>query len=220
MPILNLHFKHTAIILLSALFLVTGLTGISNAAEDDQLTQALSLTPNIETGRKKYVLCAACHGSDGFGQQHGEFPSISGQHQNVIVKQILDIQSKKRINPTMFPFSDMETLGGLQGVVDIAAYTAQLPSNRAPVSGDGSRIETGAALFKKNCTACHGADAAGDNTRFYPRLTHQHYPYLVRELGWIRDKIRKNADPAMVAILQNFSDDDIQAVADFLSQAR
>ncbi len=214
MPILNLCFKRLSLLLFVAL------SPLVHAEQDQTLLDALTLTPDLEAGKKMYVLCAACHGKDGFGQQQGEFPSISGQHPRVIIKQILDIQSKKRINPTMYPFTDMETLGGLQGVVNIAAYTAQLPANPKPISGDGSRTEAGEILFKQNCTACHGQDAEGNNELFYPRLTHQHYPYLVRELGWIRDKIRKNADPAMVAILQNFSDEDILSVADFLSRPR
>lgn len=188
------------------------------ADQTEQLNKALMLTPDAEAGKKRYVLCAACHRKDGFGEQHGEFPSIAGQHQRVIIKQILDIQSKKRINPTMYPFTDMPTLGGLQGVVDIAAYTAHLPANPAPERGDGTLLEAGETLYKTYCTACHGINAQGDDTKFYPRLTGQHYPYLVRELRWIKDKIRKNADPAMVTILQNFSEQNIQAIADYLSR--
>lgn len=176
------------------------------------------LTPDLKAGEKTYVLCAACHGDDGFGQQQGEFPSIAGQHQRVILKQMLDVQSKKRINPTMYPFTDLETLGGLQGMADIAAYTAALPANPSPVTGKGDALDKGRILYETHCVTCHGKDAQGSAEQYYPRLTNQHYPYLVRELGWIRDKVRKNSDPAMVLILQNFVDDDIQAVADYLSR--
>ncbi len=212
MPILNLSFNSLLAVLLLSL------SPVLYADQAEQLDKALMLTPDIEAGKKRYVLCAACHGKDGFGEQHGEFPSISGQHQRVIIKQILDIQSKKRINPTMYPFTDMPTLGGLQGVVDISAYTAQLPANPAPVQGDGTLLDAGETLYKTYCTACHGTGAQGNDAQFYPRLTGQHYPYLVRELSWIKDKIRKNADPAMIAILQSFSESDIQAVADYLSR--
>lgn len=190
----------------------------ASIADDTKLNKVVMLTPDLKAGEKTYVLCAACHGNDGFGQQQGEFPSIAGQHQRVILKQMLDVQSKKRINPTMYPFTDLETLGGLQGMADIAAYTAALAANPSPVTGKGDALDKGRILYKTHCVTCHGKDAQGSAEHFYPRLTNQHYPYLVRELGWIRDKVRKNSDPAMVLILQNFVDDDIQAVADYLSR--
>jgi cytochrome c553 len=190
----------------------------AQSADNEQLESAIALTPDIEAGKITFALCAACHGNDGFGQQEGEFPSIAGQHQRVILKQMLDIQSKRRINPTMYPFMDMPTLGGLQGMADIAGYTTSLASNPEPVHGAGDNQEKGQALYSKACIACHGKNAQGNDALFYPRLTHQHYPYLVRELVWIRDKVRKNSDPAMVQLLQDFSNEDIQAVADYLSR--
>lgn len=194
------------------------MTPLSYADDTATLNEAVALTPDPEAGEKIYPLCAACHGDDGFGQQQGEYPSIAGQHQRVILKQLLDIQSKKRINPTMYAFTDMETMGGLQGMADIAAYTAALPSNPNPVTGEGTQLEKGETLYSTYCVSCHGKHAQGSAEQYYPRLTNQHYPYLVRELAWIRDSIRKNSDPAMVLILQDFSDDDMQAVADYLSR--
>jgi len=194
------------------------MTPLSYADDAATLNEAVALTPDPEAGEKIYPLCAACHGDDGFGQQQGEYPSIAGQHQRVILKQLLDIQSKKRINPTMYAFTDMETMGGLQGMADIAAYTAALPSNPNPVTGEGTQLGKGETLYSTYCVSCHGKQAQGSEEQYYPRLTNQHYPYLVRELAWIRDSIRKNSDPAMVLILQDFSDDDMQAVADYLSR--
>jgi cytochrome c553 len=189
-----------------------------HAEISETLAKVVALTPDLEAGTKIYPLCAACHGENGFGQQQGEYPSIAGQHQRVILKQLLDIQSKKRINPTMYAFSDMETLGGLQGMADIAAYTASLPLNPSPVTGSGKQLQNGETLYLQQCISCHGELAQGNAKLFYPRLSNQHYPYLVRELRWIRDGIRKNSDPAMVQILQKFSNYDINAVADYLSR--
>jgi len=207
-------------LLSSTVMLTLSLTMTPSLYADDAaiLNQAVGLTADPDAGKEIYPLCAACHGDDGFGQQQGEYPSIAGQHQRVILKQLLDIQSKKRINPTMYAFTDMETLGGLQGMADIAAYTAALPSNPNPVVGEGIQQEKGEALYRTYCVSCHGKHAQGSAEQYYPRLTNQHYPYLVRELGWIRDNIRKNSDPEMVLILQDFSDDDMHAVADYLSR--
>ena len=206
-------FPSATLLLLSVL-----LVPLTHADGSTKLNEAVALTPNPEAGKKVYPLCAACHGKEGFGQQQGEYPSIAGQHQRVILKQLLDVQSKRRINPSMYAFTDMETLGGLQGMADIAAYTAALPSNPSPVRGDGAQLEKGEELYTTYCIACHGKNAKGNAELYYPRLTNQHYPYLVRELNWIREKIRKNSDPAMTQILQDFDPEDIKAVADYLSR--
>ncbi len=195
------------------------MTPFASADDEAQLNQALSLTPDARAGAKIWKLCAACHRDDGFGRQAGEFPSIAGQHQAVILKQMLDVQNKKRINPTMFPFTDLETLGGLQGMADIAAYTAALPPNPAPVTGPGVDLARGKELYDSKCFVCHGKEGQGNADLLYPRVVNQHYPYLVRELTWIRDKIRKNSDPVMVGLLQDFTNGDIRAVADYLSRA-
>ena len=200
--------------------LLTALLPPAYAADNTLLREALTLTPDPRAAEEIFELCASCHGEDGFGLENGEYPSIAGQHQRVILKQLLDIQAKIRINPTMFPFSDPETLGGLQGMSDIAAYAAELAPNPNPVNGNGSRLDRGENLYQTLCIACHGPQGQGEAERFYPRLTNQHFPYLVREMIWIRDKVRKNADPAMVEILAEFSKEDIQAVADYLSRIR
>ena len=188
------------------------------ADDEARLNEALALTPNTEAAKKVWRLCAACHREDGFGHQAGEFPSIAGQHQTVILKQLLDIQSKKRIAPTMYAFTDLETLGGLQGMADIAAYTAALTPNSAPVTGPGVDLAHGKELYDTKCFVCHGKEGQGNPDLLYPRVINQHYPYLVRELTWIRDKIRKNSDPVMVGLLQDFTNWDIRAVADYLSR--
>ena len=182
--------------------------------------EVLQLTPNLAHGKRIYQLCAACHGATGVGEQHGEFPSIAGQHRSVLVKQLLDIQSKKRLNPTMYPFSDAKTLGGDQGLADVTAYIASLPLNTEPVQGPGLALDKGQKLFTDNCIGCHGIDGDGQAAARYPRLRGQHQPYLQREITWIRDGVRKNGDPAMMAILQTFSDEDIAAVADYISTIR
>lgn len=212
---MRIFFNFSSALML--VFLLSSSPG-ATAAENAQLEEALTLKPNLESGKKIYTLCAACHADDGLGQQAGEFPSIAGQHQNFILKQLFDIQQKKRINPSMFPFSDMQTLGGLQGMVDVAAYTASLDPGTNPVKGDGLHLQEGQSLYQSLCLGCHGEQGEGNALLYYPRISKQHYPYLVRELSWIRDKIRKNANPLMIQIMQGLSDKDIKAVADYISR--
>lgn len=194
---------------------------MSHSVVATETSEVLNLKPNFENGAHLYQLCAACHGSDGFGQQQGEFPSIAGQHQSVLIKQIIDIQTKKRSNPTMYPFTDAKTLGGNQGLADVTAYIAAMPANTRPIKAEEINTEAeileGRQRFERDCVGCHGANGEGKNVGRYPRLIGQHYPYMVREVTWIREGVRKNGDPAMVAILQDYSDANIASVVHFIT---
>ena len=191
------------------------LCAISNS---DEITQSLELEPDIDKGAKIYPLCASCHLDNGWGKKDGSFPVIAGQHRKVLIKQLADIRARNRQNPTMYPFSDPEAIGGAQAIADVTAYIASLPPNPTPGTGGGQRIEPGEQTYRKQCVQCHGDNGQGNNDAFYPRIKGQHYAYLVRQLKWIRDGYRKNSDPAMVLQVKSLSDDDIKAVADFISR--
>ena len=44
--------------------------------------------------------------------------------------------------------------------------------------------------------------------------------YLVRQFKWIKEGKRRNANPDMVKQVQNFSEDDIEAVLDYTSRLK
>jgi len=184
----------------------------------DQLKDVMAMQPDIAHGKKVYEICAACHEKNGWGKRDGTFPVIAGQHHNVILKQIVDVRTRKRQNPTMYPFIDPKLLGGWQSLADVAAYVNQLPPDPKPGTGNGKNVKAGEAVYQQKCAVCHGKSGEGDNAKFYPRLQGQHYGYLKRELEFIQGGFRKNADPAMLAQLKALSADDIDAVADYLSR--
>jgi cytochrome c553 len=178
----------------------------------------MKLKPNIEAGKKTYELCASCHNTDGWGNSDGSFPVIAGQHRSVIIKQLADIRNRNRDNPTMFPFSGDDVLGGPQGIEDVAAYISQLVVNPSPGQGDGEHLELGEKLYKEKCIACHGSSGEGNADAFFPRIQGQHYAYLARQLEWIRDERRKNANPAMLAQIKDMDNKTLRAIADYVSR--
>ena len=199
--------------------LLNCLSGAGFASEQKgELQQALALTPNIENGRNVYALCATCHYANGWGKEDGSFPVIAGQHRRVLIKQLADIRSRKRKNPTMFPFSDPATIGGVQAIADVTAYIASLPPDPEPGTGDGKQILQGKTLYEARCSMCHGQEGEGRAESFYPRLRGQHYAYMLRQLKWMQNGFRKNADPAMLEQLNGLSGQDIEALADFISR--
>jgi len=51
----------------------------------------------------------------------------------------------------------------------------------------------------------------------FPRLSRQKYPYLVKQLKDYRDGLRTNDNGVMAAAAKNLSDEQIEALAHFLT---
>ncbi|MGV6857983.1 MAG: c-type cytochrome [bacterium] len=184
----------------------------------ETIEEALHLKANIGHGKEVYELCGTCHMENGWGKTDGSFPVLAGQHVSVIIKQLSDIESRNRENPTMFPLANIQTIGGVQAIADVAAYIASLPPTDQNGKGDGKRLAEGQALYERHCTACHGNHGEGNDKLLFPKIQGQHYRYLARQLKWIRDGFRKNGNPAMFAIIKDMSDADLEALADAVSR--
>jgi len=213
------HYRRILASGILTLVAFTPLCAIStNANISEEMIQALALKPNLDNGKEIYRLCASCHMKNGWGKKDGSFPVIAGQHRNVLIKQLADIRSKNRVNPTMYPFTDPESIGGIQGISDVTAYISSMEKDPTPGVGDGKNIELGKSIYNKRCIQCHGEEAAGHNEAFFPSLKGQHHAYLLRQLKWIQQGYRKNANDVMVTEVKALSDDELDALADYLSR--
>lgn len=191
----------------------------AGAALDRELAAAMELTPDIASGERLYrKMCAECHGEDGWGSTGGEYPQLAGQHRSVIIKQLADIRAGNRDNPRMFPIVEESQIGGAQAIADVAAYISTLLMDSFPAAGDGDRLPEAEALYRQVCARCHGANGEGNFSQHYPLIQGQHYMYLLRQLRWIRDGQRKNANPEMVALIQQLEDGDLEMLADYISR--
>ena len=190
----------------------------ADAPLDSELDHAMDLTPDVENGRDLYRVCVGCHTPTAWGTPDGELPQLAGQHRSVLIKQIADIRAGNRDTPLMALFAREEVLGGPQGIADVVGYIETLPMAPSATPGDGAKLEHGEELYHEHCARCHGESGEGEPDEYFPRIHGQHYAYVLRQLRWIRDGKRRNANHRIRRLIGRFDDDDLQAIADYVSR--
>ena len=207
-------------LLISGSILLTSLTAKAGAPLDNELTKAMSLKGDANKGKEVFKLCIACHSTNGWGLKDGTFPQLSGQHRSVVIKQLADIRAGNRDNPMMEPIAREAVMGGPQAISDVAAYIDTLPMNPEPGHGKGGNDARAEKLFYRKCAECHGADGGGDAERFFPRIQGQHYEYLLRQITWMREGKRRNANPVMVKRIKKMKMKDLELLVDYVSHLK
>ena len=180
-------------------------------------TEALGLRGDLVRGKGAFIVCRGCHRADALGREDGSYPRLAGQHATVLIKQLTDVRSGRRSNPKMLPFADHHEIS-VQGVADIAAYLQALPVPANQGQGPGKHLTRGRQIYEADCATCHGARGEGNAEKFYPRVSGQHYRYLLREARMIRDGMRHNANPDMIKAIRKYSNAKIAAVSDYMSR--
>jgi cytochrome c553 len=178
--------------------------------------EASKLIPRVDRGEEIYQVCSSCHLPTGAGQQDGTMPQLAGQRRGVLIKQMTDIRSGLRDNPSMYPY--VARLDGPQALSDVAAYIETLPIPADNGTGPGVDLKRGEEIYVEQCLRCHGVAGEGMAEAFYPRLAGQHYRYLVRQIIDIAGGRRGNANPDMAQVVAILSAKDIASVADYISR--
>jgi len=180
--------------------------------------EAIRLGGDPVRGEEAFRGCRGCHKSDAAGLKDGTYPRLTGQHASVLVKQMTEIRAGIRHNPKMLPFVEDPAIS-VQEIADIAAYLSKLESTRENGKGAEDQSARGKKLFTDHkCYTCHGVNGEGNAEKAYPAVAAQHYEYLLREMKFIEKGTRGNAHPDMVKAIAKFSQEDREAVADYLSR--
>ena len=179
--------------------------------------KALKAKGDILRGEISYEICAGCHEFGAQGRVDGSFPRLAGQHATVLIKQMTDVRAGRRDNPKMYPFAEKHVISP-QDIADISLYLESLPVTPDNGHGPGLNLEMGKKLYEQDCVDCHGNHGEGSSAKFYPRVSGQHYLYLLREAFAIRDGERRNANPDMVKVIKPYNADEIRAVCDYMSR--
>jgi cytochrome c len=102
-------------------------------------------------------------------------------------------------------------------------YARQQPGQGQTPPEQGSSEDMipidGIELYSQRfCIGCHGPGGDSPSSPFYPVLAGQNKDYLIRQFKDIRSGRRSNgATATMSALVQNVTDQEIAAIADYLS---
>lgn len=206
--------------LIVGLGVVFALSAMASTARVDELIKtAMSLDANPKRGAKLYYdQCQGCHGVRAEGDASDVVPSLAGQRQLYLVKQLADFVELERESPEMHRKAAVAGLDAPQAIINVAAYLNAQPVLQQPQSGDGSLIELGEGVFREQCASCHGDDARGDEDGSVPSLRNQHYSYLLQQMRKIGAGHRADIDPDLVRFLESLDAEELAGVADYLSR--
>jgi cytochrome c553 len=177
---------------------------------------------SADAGQAKAAICAACHGTDGNSTANAEWPSLAGQHPAYTVRQLQAYQDGQRPDPGMQGFA--QTLSD-QDMRDIAAFYAA--QSIAVKGADPALVERGQRIYRAGvperdiaaCIACHGPAGKGNPLAGYPRVSHQHAPYLAATLRAYQSGDRRS-DVSLNQMMRNVAelllDDEIDALASYM----
>ncbi|AXV66544.1 MULTISPECIES: c-type cytochrome [Pseudoalteromonas] len=94
------------------------------------------------------------------------------------------------------------------------AMAASLSFNT--MAADGATLYTA-----KLCQTCHGAEGKAPIMPLYPKLNGQNKEYLLAQMKDIKSGARNNGmASAMKAMVANVSEEEMAAIADYLSQVK
>jgi len=156
-------------------------------------------------------ICVYCHGLNSASREPG-MPMLSGQHFYYTYVQLKDFKAGRRASEIMSPIA--ESLEKDQMKL-IAKFFSEQHWPNLGYRGDPEKVAKGErAAHAGECTACHLGGYEG-NSRV-PHIAGQQKEYLLMTMMDLKNKRRKNA-AVMADLFASYSDEDIEAMAEFLA---
>jgi cytochrome c553 len=176
-------------------------------------------------GQAKAGVCVACHGVDG-NSVNPEWPTLAGQHQSYLVKQLKAFKSGTRVNALMTPI--VAPLNE-QDIEDVAAYFAA--QSARGLEADNGKAAAGQRIYRGGnaeqrvaaCIACHGPSGAGNPLAGYPAIRGQHAVYVAAQLKAYQEGKRetdKANNNMMRDVTAHLTAEEIAAVASYVQGLR
>jgi cytochrome c553 len=164
----------------------------------------------VAAGKRAAFLCVHCHGQNGVSPLD-YVPNLAGQNPIYLLNQIDKFGDGRRKD---------EFMSGLVKVLkpedrfSMAVFYAS-QSVKPAARRDARREQAGRAHFARAGGGCHASQARG--TREIARLAGQQPVYLRNVLKAYRQATGSRADPRMTGVARSLTDQEILALAAYLS---
>jgi cytochrome c553 len=189
------------------------LTAFSVGAQslDERLNKTLAdpaaLAAATTAARKVTLFCDGCHGGDG-NSVIADVPNLAGQHPNYLLAQIAKFVNGER----HFKFKE----GLMKVLSDDDRINATIYYSTKTVKPAGKKgSAAGHNLYARWCAECHGGDGRGTETT--PRVAGQQVQYLMQSMTRYRDRTGERIYAPMAVTTSGLKDQDIKALAMFMS---
>ncbi|VAW47482.1 Cytochrome c4 [hydrothermal vent metagenome] len=178
---------------------------------------------DVDKGQSLSLTCAACHGMDG-NSVNPIWPSIAGQHEAYLDRQIKLFRDGERENALMAPM--VASLSD-QDIADLSAYfSAQKLTMKA---ANPEMVELGRKIYQGGdkernipaCMSCHGPTGTGNPLSGYPILANQHAAYSAIQLRAYKAGLTVQNDDdvngqVMADVARYMTEEEIDAVASYV----
>lgn len=177
-------------------------------------TQAHAAT-DAAAGKEKASICGPCHGVNGVSVRRG-IPSLAGQQDQYIQRQLVLFRSGRRSNPTMGPLA--ANLSD-EDVRNLGAYFASLPYTVKPATeAPNAELAANGKVIagRHHCASCHMDTYRGK--RAAAAIADQREDYLVKAMTDYRSASRPGTIGApMTKVAAGLNDEQIAAVSHYIA---
>ncbi|MDH5649524.1 MAG: c-type cytochrome [Gammaproteobacteria bacterium] len=210
-----------AVIVISGLILVAPSLTMADSLRAELEARIKAVSENdevrvqvIEQGRERALFCANCHGKDG-NSEKPFVPNLAAQNGIYLLQQIDNFASGKRQDYSTV-MQQLTSIMSDEEKLALSIYYASVPLKPNRETFNTDMLALGKTIYTSRCAGCHGN--TGDGQRDFARIGGQQYVYLKQVLTNFRDGDSNRTSPTMEAMIQGYSDKDIDAVSSYLSQ--
>lgn len=197
--------------------------------ESEKLEQALAQARagNPAEGERlhHYLYCSACHGDNGNSPSRN-WPSLTGQKPDYVMKTLLDYQQGMRRDHyrKAYVMTRVSQLLSEQQMADLAAYYAQQPAPVVPPQTKSKLAKAGAKLAQQGddkrgisaCAGCHGEHGESGITPDTPALAGQTPEYFIQAMKMYKQGMRtSDVGGVMRMFAKPLTDQEIEALAHY-----
>ncbi|HXY21454.1 MAG TPA: c-type cytochrome [Burkholderiaceae bacterium] len=163
-------------------------------------------------GKQKAAVCAACHGTEG-NSTNPLWPKLAQQTARYLYLQLRDFKEARRKDPLMSP---MAANLSREDMLDLAEYFSSQTEAPSTYKVESAKVAEGKKIADNAlCPMCHSGGFSGQNE--IPRVAGQHYEYIVKQLKDFRARVRTNDAGNMTAYAHGLTDDQIEALAQYIT---